>query len=95
MSDLSILRARDRREMPWKNGGGVTSEVLVFPADAGFDTFGWRISIATIQVNGPFSQFPGVDRGLVLLAGLLALRIADEAAIEISPAAHRSYWQVN
>jgi uncharacterized protein len=82
LSDLSILRARDRREMPWKNGGGVTSEVLVFPAEAGFDTFGWRISIATIQASGPFSEFPGVDRRLVLLEGVLALRIADQAAIE-------------
>ncbi len=85
MSDLTILRARDRRQMPWKNGGGVTSELVVFPADADFDTFGWRISIATLQTNGPFSQFPGVDRALVLLEGLLALHIADQAAIDLSP----------
>jgi environmental stress-induced protein Ves len=85
LSDLSILRARDRREMPWKNGGGVTSEVMVFPAGADFDTFDWRISIATIQASGPFSHFPGIDRRLVLLEGVLGLRIAEEAAIELSP----------
>lgn len=85
LSELSILRARDRRRMPWKNGGGVTSEVMVFPAGADFDTFDWRISIATIQASGPFSLFAGVDRQLVLLEGLLGLRIGTEAAIELSP----------
>jgi len=85
LDDLSILRARDRREMPWKNGGGLTSEVIVSPAGAGFDTFDWRISIATIQTNGPFSELPGIDRRLILLEGLLALRIQDEAPVELSP----------
>jgi uncharacterized protein len=85
LDDLSILRARDRREMPWKNGGGLTSEVIVSPAGASFDTFDWRISIATIQTQGPFSALPGVDRRLVLLEGLLALRIQDEAPVELSP----------
>jgi hypothetical protein len=85
LDDLSILRARDRREMPWKNGGGLTSEVIVAPAGASFDTFDWRISIATIQINGPFSELPGIDRRLVLLEGLLALRIQDQAPIELSP----------
>lgn len=84
MSELNILRARDRRDMPWKNGGGVTSEVMVFPAGADFDAFEWRISIATVQASGPFSHFPGIDRRLVLLEGVMGLRIADEAAIELS-----------
>lgn len=84
MSDLSILRARDRRQMSWKNGAGVTSDVVVFPAGADFDSFGWRISIATVNASAPFSAFPGVDRALVLLEGVLALRIGDEAAIELS-----------
>jgi environmental stress-induced protein Ves len=85
LSDLSILRARDRRSMPWRNGGGMTRDVVVFPAGADLDSFGWRISIATVESHGPFSRFAGVDRGLVLLEGLLALRIAEEAAIELSP----------
>lgn len=31
--------------------------------------FGWRISIATIAADGPFSAFPGVDRCITLLSG--------------------------
>lgn len=55
--------------MPWKNGGGLTWEIAAFPADAGFDHFAWRVSVAEVQRDGPFSSFPGVDRTLVLLRG--------------------------
>ena len=85
MDDLIILRARDRREMAWKNGGGVTSEVVAAPVGASFETFDWRVSIAAIHVSGPFSELPGVDRQLVLLEGLLSLKVADQAPNELSP----------
>lgn len=52
---------------PWKNGGGETREIVsIASPDA---TFLWRASIATIQQDGPFSPFPGVDRVITLLAG--------------------------
>lgn len=54
---------------PWKNGGGLTREVVVRPAGAGLDDFDWRVSIATIAAPGPFSPFPGIDRIIVLLDG--------------------------
>jgi environmental stress-induced protein Ves len=55
--------------VPWKNGGGSTTEIAVFPPDAGFDDFDWRVSLATISADGPFSVFPGVDRTLALVEG--------------------------
>jgi environmental stress-induced protein Ves len=52
---------------PWRNGGGETREVAAEPsADGGF---AWRVSIATIAQDGPFSAFPGVDRTITLLEG--------------------------
>ncbi len=52
---------------PWKNGAGATREIIAVPSvDA---PFLWRASIATLQADGPFSPFPGVDRTIVLLAG--------------------------
>lgn len=54
---------------PWKNGGGSTIEVAVEPPGAGIGAFDWRISLATIAQDGPFSFFPGVDRTLALLDG--------------------------
>lgn len=53
----------------WKNGGGSTTEIAIAPPEAGFDDFEWRISLATIASDGPFSVFPGVDRTLMLVEG--------------------------
>lgn len=55
--------------MPWKNGGGETREIAVFPEGAGFDDFDWRVSMARVDEDGPFSSFPGVDRTLAIVAG--------------------------
>lgn len=55
--------------VPWKNGGGVTREIVSRPAHAGMAAFDWRVSIADIDVDGPFSRFDGIDRVIVLLDG--------------------------
>lgn len=55
--------------MPWKNGGGGTREIVCQPPGADMGSFDWRVSIATIAANGPFSVFPGVDRVIMLLDG--------------------------
>lgn len=55
--------------MPWKNGGGVTQEVAIWPPTAALDAFDWRISIAEVAQGGPFSTFPGVDRVLTVIDG--------------------------
>jgi environmental stress-induced protein Ves len=55
--------------VPWKNGGGSTTEIAIAPPGSGFADFDWRISLATIAESGPFSVFPGVDRTLALVDG--------------------------
>ena len=54
---------------PWKNGGGSTREIACWPQGAGMDSFGWRVSVATLASSGAFSVFAGVDRQLLLLQG--------------------------
>lgn len=71
-----ILRARERRAVPWKNGGGVTREVAVHPPGSDFGTFDWRVSIAEVCTPGPFSAFAGVERHMAILSGRLELAIA-------------------
>lgn len=66
---MRVLRAKDYRRMPWKNGGGETLEIAVEPPQAALDTFDWRISMARVERDGPFSQFPGVDRTLTVVSG--------------------------
>jgi hypothetical protein len=55
--------------MPWKNGGGTTTEIAVSPDGAGLDDFDWRISMAKVETSGPFSSFAGIDRTLSVLEG--------------------------
>ena len=54
---------------PWKNGGGTTREVAAWPPGASVQDFDWRISVATIAADGPFSAFAGIDRVITLLSG--------------------------
>ncbi len=69
MTNHRVLSPADYRRMPWKNGGGHTSEIAVHPEGAGTAAFVWRVSVADVAQDGPFSRYPGVDRTLVLLAG--------------------------
>ena len=66
---MRILRAADYRVMPWKNGGGTTTEITVSPDGSGLDDFDWRVSMARVASSGPFSGFAGVDRTLAVLEG--------------------------
>ena len=66
---MRLVRAADYRRMPWKNGGGATTEVAIAPATATLDDFDWRISMAHMATPGSFSAFAGIDRTLAVIAG--------------------------
>ncbi len=51
---------------PWKNGGGVTRTLSV---DTAGQPLRWRVSVADIDRDGPYSRFPGYDRVSVVLTG--------------------------
>lgn len=65
---IQILTSADYKTMPWKNGLGSTIELA---RDAGQDMqqFLWRISMADVSTNGPFSIFPDRQRLLSILEG--------------------------
>jgi environmental stress-induced protein Ves len=60
------LTPADYRRMPWANGRGVTVEMA--RAD-GPDGLLWRLSMAQVTEDGPFSIFPGVERNLTVISG--------------------------
>jgi environmental stress-induced protein Ves len=63
---LRHLAASEFIRQPWKNGGGTTTEL------ARHDEGGawlWRISIAEVGTSGPFSDFSGYQRTIMLLDG--------------------------
>jgi environmental stress-induced protein Ves len=73
-----LLTPADYVRKPWKNGGGTAIEIAMHPVGATLTTFVWRVSIADVTADGPFSLFPGVDRVIVLLSGA-GMRIAGDA----------------
>jgi environmental stress-induced protein Ves len=80
-----LLRAQDYRRERWRNGAGWTREIHAHPA-AGGKGWDWRLSIAEIDEDAPFSAFHGVDRELVLLEGNgLRLRFDDGELVELHP----------
>jgi uncharacterized protein len=63
---MRVIRPSEYRAMPWKNGGGATTEIYANPPSGAFD---WRVSIATVNADGPFSTFPGYERYIMTLSG--------------------------
>jgi uncharacterized protein len=81
---LRIIRSADYVARPWKNGGGVTRDIFVSPPGASLDNFDWRLSLAQVDRDGPFSRFDNVDRTLVLLSGAMSLHEQDRST-ELMP----------
>src|SRR5450631_1775638 len=83
---MRILRASDHNTTPWKNGGEVTTEICVSPAGAGLDDFDWRVSMAKVASDGPFSRFSDTDRTLAVLSGQgIELAVADALPVMLTP----------
>lgn len=60
------LTRADYRTMPWANGKGTTVELLRVDGPQGLL---WRLSMASVVENGPFSMLPGIDRNLTVITG--------------------------
>lgn len=83
---MKLIPADAMRRMPWKNGGGVTTEIAIAPAGATLDNFDWRVSTAQVDAAGPFSRFAGIDRSLAVIAGgRLTMHRADFEAVMLAP----------
>ena len=64
---FDLLTPEDYVQVPWKNGRGLTSEGAREPHHG--EEFDWRVSMAGISEDGPFSHFPGYNRVIVALDG--------------------------
>ena len=67
IDNLQLIPAHEYRRERWRNGLGWTREILRSPENG--EDWDWRLSIAEIECDGPFSSFPGIERELVLLHG--------------------------
>ena len=62
----NVIALADLPPQPWRNGGGLTRELLALPGDRDWTV---RISVAEVSRDGPFSSFPGVERWFAVLSG--------------------------
>jgi environmental stress-induced protein Ves len=69
-----LLALADVAATPWRNGGGVTRELLSGPTSSDWC---WRLSVADVAANGPFSRFEHTQRWFAVLEGAgVVLRFA-------------------
>ena len=64
---------------PWKNGGGLTRELALHAPQGRFI---WRLSLADIQRDGPFSPFPGLARIHTIVTGK-GLRLGNDEGVDL------------
>jgi environmental stress-induced protein Ves len=78
------LSQADYTRQPWKNGKGITVELARAEADGALL---WRLSMATVAEDGPFSLFPGIDRNLTVISGPGFRLTGDGIALDCRPLA--------
>jgi environmental stress-induced protein Ves len=61
-----LARLADVTANLWRNGGGLTRELVAWPDPLDWT---WRISVAEVAASGPFSRFDGVQRWFAVLEG--------------------------
>ncbi len=61
-----IRRAGEHAVVPWANGLGTTAVIARSPD---IDDWVWRLSLADVVTDGPFSTMPGIDRWIAVAAG--------------------------
>jgi uncharacterized protein len=80
---VEIRRADDHPVVPWANGLGTTRVIARVPDD---DSWSWRLSLADVVSDGPFSVLPGIDRWIIVASGAgMRLTVGTEPAIPIGP----------
>ena len=82
---VQLLHPHDYRAMPWRNGGGVTHEIHAAPSTHDDHDFDWRASIATVDTDRPFSEYPGFDRSIALLGDSGASMVHNRVGVAMTP----------
>ncbi len=77
-----MTRLGDAAPALWRNGGGVTRELLAWPAPGDWRV---RLAVAEVERDGPFSPFPGVWRWFAVLSGAGVRLTVDGKATELTP----------
>jgi environmental stress-induced protein Ves len=84
---LTALPASGFRRTPWKNGGGVSTDIAdCYRPDAtpgAWEGVIWRLGRTRIVAPGPFSDLTGYERLQVVIAGRGLVLVTPDAEIDL------------
>jgi environmental stress-induced protein Ves len=80
---MRVQRFSEHLAIPWANGKGTSFEISS-DRDAS-NQWSWRVAIAPVVVDGPFSSLPGIDRQLVVVEGNGMVLEVDGKTVECLP----------
>lgn len=63
---IQIISPAQWQTQRWQNGGGITHQLCRQDDELGML---WRVSVAEVACDGPFSRFDNIDRVIMLLDG--------------------------
>lgn len=81
---MSAIEVRSIAALPverWRNGGGVTRTI----ASGVSGKSQWRISVAEVERNGPYSRFEGIDRISLVLRGAGVTLRDERSTVTLKP----------
>lgn len=79
---MEIIRFAELKESNWKNGGGITREI----ANAAIAASPvWRVSLADVSADGPFSDFSDFVRILTVVKGQGMILQSDSGDFDAKP----------
>lgn len=81
---MNIILRSDLVDRPWRNGGGITREIC--ERHHGTELL-WRLSMADVASDGPFSDFSGLMRVLTVIKGGTMELITPEGRLMARPRA--------
>lgn len=79
---MEIIRFAELSESKWKNAGGITREIASVSIDANRI---WRLSMADVSSDGPFSEFAEYERILTVIKGQGITLQSDDGSIDADP----------
>ncbi len=83
MPDVRIQRSSEHTPMPWANGRGTSYEIASDRNEAGEWT--WRLAMAPVNEDGPFSRIECVNRSLAVVEGAGMLLSVDRKKLQCLP----------
>jgi uncharacterized protein len=78
MSVIEVRSIASVPQEPWRNGGGVTRTLATGGGQ-------WRISLAEIERDGPYSRFEGISRVSLVLRGHGVTLRDENALVQLKP----------